>query len=147
MRSADGRLPGRLLVWSRDDAGAYLRIGLPNDGGFSAYQREPVALALDEACGLAASAFRTQSQSAELRVWNLGSIHSRSVFRVQSGPVEFATFADQGRRLLVASATAGGSDAHSAELRVFDLVANQELMEIPLGQVIGATARRNVVSL
>lgn len=137
VRSADGRLPGRLLLWSRDDAGVYQRVGVPNDGGFSVYQREPVALALDEKNGVAASAFRTQLQSAEVRVWNLGSTYSRSVFRVQSGPVEFAAFADQGRRLLVASATAGGSDAHSAELRVFDLVANQELMEIPLGQVIG----------
>ena len=81
---------------------------------------------------------RDREQTAEIQVWKLGRERHQNVFRVQSGTAEFAGFTEDGRRLLVATSTAGGADGQASEVRVFDLVANQELLEISLGRVIGS---------
>jgi hypothetical protein len=136
-RSADGALALRLLLWKRD-ANGYQRVAVPLEGKFRAFLNEPVGLAFDEDNDQVACVVRTRKQSAEVRVWKIDAERYQNVFRIQSGMAEFAGFANDGRRLLVASVTAGGSESHTAELHVFDLIANQELLEIPLGQVIGA---------
>lgn len=138
VRTADGSISGRLLIWQRDDAGTFQRMVMPNEGKFTAFMPERLALAFHEALGVVAFAVRNRPQSADVRLWELGNDQLRSRFRFQAGSIEFAGFTQDGRRLLVASAAAGGSDSHSAELRVFDLVGNQEMLEIPLGQVVGA---------
>jgi hypothetical protein len=128
----------RLLVWKRDDAGHYQRIGVPNDGRLAAHLREAIVVAINEGDGTIACGIRTGPQSAEARVGKFDASRFESIFRFQSGDIEFAGITADGKRLLVVSGTGGGSDSHGAELRVFDLIGKQELLEISLGRVIGA---------
>jgi serine/threonine protein kinase/WD40 repeat protein len=135
---SSGSLNLRILVWKRNVAGNYERVALPGDGRFAAYLRETVAIVISDSDSSFAIAFRSGQQSAEARVGRFGADRFDSTFRFQGGDIEFAAFTGDSRRLLVVSGSGGGSDLSGAELHVFDLISKQELLEIPLGRIIGA---------
>jgi serine/threonine protein kinase/WD40 repeat protein len=135
--------PTHLIVWQFTADGSATRLwGAPVGAMLPYSMNEPMAVAFapDEST-IAAGTLAGQDQ-ALVATWDLVTGQRQHAFRLQTGGVEQLDFTPNGLRLIAVGSNRSGAETHTAHAHVWDLTASAELLEIPLGNVIGSSGAR-----